>query len=160
MMAAARERPASEQAEPGTVRHNNREGPGTQPMPRLLSLGTFPCCWAWHGRCPARVAWGRVSSGQPTTDVPPDGPESDFIARVHCPTEGADDIPGPVTWEARPENSIFLKWSEPENPNGLILMYEIKYGSQLEVRGGGGRVWGVSVSMTLRHRSLPGQLRT
>lgn len=49
-------------------------------------------------------------------------------------SEGADDIPGQVTWEGRPENSVFLKWKEPENPNGLILMYEIKYGSQMEVR--------------------------
>lgn len=62
------------------------------------------------------------------------GPESDFLACFNCHAEGADDIPGPVTWESRPENSIFLKWPEPENPNGLILMYEIKYGSQVEVR--------------------------
>lgn len=41
-----------------------------------------------------------------------------------------------MTWEPRPENSIFLKWPEPENPNGLILMYEIKYGSQVEVSRG------------------------
>ena len=64
------------------------------------------------------------------------GLESNFIACFNCCTEGADDIPGPVTWEPRPENSIFLKWPEPENPNGLILMYEIKYGSQVEVRLG------------------------
>lgn len=64
------------------------------------------------------------------------GPESNFVPYLNCCTEGADDIPGPITWEARPENSIFLKWPEPENPNGLILMYEIKYGSQVEVRLG------------------------
>ncbi|XP_017193275.1 insulin-like growth factor 1 receptor isoform X2 [Oryctolagus cuniculus] len=57
---------------------------------------------------------------------------SNFVFARTKPAEGADDIPGPVTWEARPENSIFLKWPEPENPNGLILMYEIKYGSQIE----------------------------
>lgn len=66
----------------------------------------------------------------------PKEPESHFITCLNCCTEGADDIPGPVTWESRPENSIFLKWPEPENPNGLILMYEIKYGSQIEVRLG------------------------
>lgn len=59
-----------------------------------------------------------------------------MAACLHPYAEGADDIPGPVTWEPRPENSIFLKWPEPENPNGLILMYEIKYGSQVEVRLG------------------------
>uniref|UniRef100_A0A452R9J5 Tyrosine-protein kinase receptor n=1 Tax=Ursus americanus TaxID=9643 RepID=A0A452R9J5_URSAM len=57
---------------------------------------------------------------------------SNFVFARTMPAEGADDIPGPVTWESRPENSIFLKWPEPENPNGLILMYEIKYGSQIE----------------------------
>ncbi|KAK2509279.1 hypothetical protein MC885_018911 [Smutsia gigantea] len=57
---------------------------------------------------------------------------SNFVFARTMPAEGADDIPGPVTWEPRPENSIFLKWPEPENPNGLILMYEIKYGSQVE----------------------------
>ena len=63
-------------------------------------------------------------------------PKPNSTACLHPYVEGADDIPGPVTWEPRPENSIFLKWPEPENPNGLILMYEIKYGSQVEVRRG------------------------
>lgn len=63
-------------------------------------------------------------------------PKPNLVACLHPYVEGADDIPGPVTWEPRPENSIFLKWPEPENPNGLILMYEIKYGSQVEVRRG------------------------
>ncbi|XP_054999430.1 insulin-like growth factor 1 receptor [Sorex araneus] len=57
---------------------------------------------------------------------------SNFVFARTMPAEGADDIPGHVTWESRPENSVFLKWNEPENPNGLILMYEIKYGSQTE----------------------------
>ncbi|XP_017372513.1 insulin-like growth factor 1 receptor [Cebus imitator] len=57
---------------------------------------------------------------------------SNFVFARTMPADGADDIPGPVTWEPRPENSIFLKWPEPENPNGLILMYEIKYGAQVE----------------------------
>lgn len=57
---------------------------------------------------------------------------SNFVFARTMPAEGADDIPGQVTWEGRPENSVFLKWKEPENPNGLILMYEIKYGSQME----------------------------
>lgn len=71
-------------------------------------------------------------------------------------TEGADDIPGPVTWEPRPENSIFLKWPEPENPNGLILMYEIKYGSQVEVSGG---LWPAATRVSaLRAHAIAGRL--
>lgn len=69
-----------------------------------------------------------------------------------------------MTWEPRPENSIFLKWSEPENPNGLILMYEIKYGSQVEVSLDSGHVWvhfcyrcGVCYTMT---PGTPSQLKT
>lgn len=49
-------------------------------------------------------------------------------------TEGADNIPGTVSWEAKEENTVYLKWLEPTNPNGLILMYEIKYGQHGEVR--------------------------
>ena len=79
---------------------------------------------------------GRGFLGQPPPHPHRGVPESDFLACLTCCAEGADDIPGPVTWESRPENSIFLKWPEPENPNGLILMYEIKYGSQIEVSVG------------------------
>ncbi|XP_036211560.1 insulin-like growth factor 1 receptor isoform X1 [Myotis myotis] len=57
---------------------------------------------------------------------------SNFVFARTMPADGADDIPGPITWEVKPDNTIFLKWPEPENPNGLILMYEIKYGSQVE----------------------------
>ena len=48
---------------------------------------------------------------------------------LDCPVvvpERADDIPGPVSWEGQ-EDSVFLRWLEPLRPNGLILMYEIKY---------------------------------
>ena len=48
---------------------------------------------------------------------------------LDCPVvvpERADDIPGPVSWEGQ-EDSVFLRWPEPLRPNGLILMYEIKY---------------------------------
>ncbi|CAG5851922.1 unnamed protein product [Menidia menidia] len=38
----------------------------------------------------------------------------------------ADDIPGPVTWEGH-EDWVFLRWPQPPHPNGLILMYEIKF---------------------------------
>ncbi|CAL8404701.1 unnamed protein product [Boreogadus saida] len=42
------------------------------------------------------------------------------------PAERADDIPGQVTWEGH-EDWVSLHWPEPPRPNGLILMYEIKY---------------------------------
>lgn len=46
--------------------------------------------------------------------------------------EKADDIPGPVTWEGH-EDWVFLRWPEPPRPNGLILMYEIKFKLATEV---------------------------
>ncbi|XP_045427956.1 insulin-like growth factor 1 receptor isoform X2 [Pipistrellus kuhlii] len=56
---------------------------------------------------------------------------SNFVFARTMPAEGADDIPGPITWEQKAD-SVILMWPEPENPNGLILMYEVKYGSQEE----------------------------
>lgn len=47
--------------------------------------------------------------------------------------EKADDIPGQVTWEGH-EDWVFLRWPEPHHPNGLILMYEIKFKLASEVR--------------------------
>ncbi|XP_059382831.1 insulin-like growth factor 1 receptor isoform X2 [Carassius carassius] len=49
-----------------------------------------------------------------------------FIFSRTKAAERADDIPGPVTWEHL-EGSVFLKWPEPQKPNGLILLYEIQY---------------------------------
>uniref|UniRef100_A0A671SGP0 Tyrosine-protein kinase receptor n=1 Tax=Sinocyclocheilus anshuiensis TaxID=1608454 RepID=A0A671SGP0_9TELE len=49
-----------------------------------------------------------------------------FIFSRTKAAERADDIPGPVTWEHL-EGSVFLKWPEPQKPNGLILLYEIHY---------------------------------
>lgn len=48
-------------------------------------------------------------------------------------TEKADDIPGLVTWEGH-EDWGFLRWPEPRHPNGLILMYEVKFQLASEVR--------------------------
>lgn len=50
-----------------------------------------------------------------------------------CSPEKADDIPGKVTWEGQ-EDWVFLHWPEPHHPNGLILMYEIKFKLAAEVR--------------------------
>ncbi|XP_026071989.1 insulin-like growth factor 1 receptor [Carassius auratus] len=49
-----------------------------------------------------------------------------FIFSRTKAADRADDIPGPVTWEGL-EGSVFLKWPEPQKPNGLILLYEIQY---------------------------------
>ncbi|XP_074523335.1 insulin-like growth factor 1b receptor isoform X2 [Halichoeres trimaculatus] len=51
---------------------------------------------------------------------------AEFVFSRTKPAEKADDIPGPVTWEGH-EDWVFLRWSEPHHPNGLILMYEIKF---------------------------------
>ncbi|KAG9332348.1 hypothetical protein JZ751_015355 [Albula glossodonta] len=52
-----------------------------------------------------------------------------FVFSRTKPADKADDVPGPVTWEKDEagEDSVFLRWPEPVNPNGLILMYEIKF---------------------------------
>ncbi len=51
---------------------------------------------------------------------------------LHFLVERADDIPSPVTWEHL-DGSVFLKWPEPQKPNGLILLYEIQYRLGTEV---------------------------
>uniref|UniRef100_A0A8C3AWZ8 Tyrosine-protein kinase receptor n=1 Tax=Cyclopterus lumpus TaxID=8103 RepID=A0A8C3AWZ8_CYCLU len=58
---------------------------------------------------------------------------AEFVFSRTRPAEKADDIPGPVTWEGN-EDSVFLRWLEPPHPNGLILMYEIKFKLVAEVR--------------------------
>ncbi|TRY66414.1 hypothetical protein DNTS_003373 [Danionella cerebrum] len=52
-----------------------------------------------------------------------------FVFSRTKPADKADDIPGIVTQE-RDEKMygiVLLHWPEPLHPNGLILMYEIKY---------------------------------
>uniref|UniRef100_A0A671XZZ4 Tyrosine-protein kinase receptor n=1 Tax=Sparus aurata TaxID=8175 RepID=A0A671XZZ4_SPAAU len=51
---------------------------------------------------------------------------AEFVFSRTKPAEKADDIPGQVTWEGH-EDWVFLRWPEPHHPNGLILMYEIKF---------------------------------
>ncbi|XP_078388482.1 insulin-like growth factor 1a receptor [Cetorhinus maximus] len=53
---------------------------------------------------------------------------SAFVFARTMPAEKADNIPGLVMWEpGDDEVSIYLKWPEPPGPNGLILMYEVRY---------------------------------
>ncbi|XP_077570106.1 insulin-like growth factor 1b receptor [Stigmatopora nigra] len=51
---------------------------------------------------------------------------AEFVFSRTKPAEKSDDIPGSVTWEGH-EDSVILRWPEPSHPNGLILMYEIKF---------------------------------
>ncbi|XP_030043845.1 insulin receptor-related protein [Microcaecilia unicolor] len=55
-----------------------------------------------------------------------------FVFARTMPERQADNIPGNVTWEPIGKNSVLLKWKEPQNPNGLILKYEIKYSRENE----------------------------
>ncbi|KAM6961068.1 insulin-like growth factor 1a receptor [Aplochiton taeniatus] len=52
-----------------------------------------------------------------------------FVFSRTKPADKADDIPGKVIQERddRVEGSVVLRWLEPIRPNGLILMYEIKF---------------------------------
>ncbi|KAK2842226.1 hypothetical protein Q5P01_012426 [Channa striata] len=52
-----------------------------------------------------------------------------FVFSRSKPAAKADDIPGKVTYERseKVEGCVVLHWQEPIMPNGLILMYEIKF---------------------------------
>lgn len=45
-----------------------------------------------------------------------------------------------IRQERAGQTSVSLLWQEPEQPNGIILEYEVKYYEK--VRGGGGRAVG------------------
>ncbi|XP_069460668.1 insulin receptor-related protein [Ambystoma mexicanum] len=55
-----------------------------------------------------------------------------YVFARTMPEPLADNIPGNITWDHISKNSILLKWNEPQNPNGLILKYEIKYSRESE----------------------------
>ncbi|XP_060779902.1 insulin-like growth factor 1a receptor isoform X1 [Neoarius graeffei] len=52
-----------------------------------------------------------------------------FVFSRTKPAEKADNIPGLVTHEMdeRTEGTVLLRWPEPPQPSGLILMYELKF---------------------------------
>ncbi|XP_033823932.1 insulin-like growth factor 1a receptor [Periophthalmus magnuspinnatus] len=54
---------------------------------------------------------------------------SDFVFARTKPAEKADDIPGRVQVQIddKAEGSVLLHWPEPVTPNGVVLVYEIKY---------------------------------
>lgn len=47
------------------------------------------------------------------------------MCAVLLPLDKADDIPGQVTCQES-DDSVIVKWPEPAQPNGLILLYEIQ----------------------------------
>uniref|UniRef100_A0A8D0GXK7 Tyrosine-protein kinase receptor n=1 Tax=Sphenodon punctatus TaxID=8508 RepID=A0A8D0GXK7_SPHPU len=51
-----------------------------------------------------------------------------YVSARTMPEAKADDIVGPVTHEVVEKNVIHLKWQEPLEPNGLIVLYEVNYG--------------------------------
>ncbi|TSS72685.1 Insulin-like growth factor 1 receptor [Bagarius yarrelli] len=52
-----------------------------------------------------------------------------FVFSRTKPAEKADNIPGPVTHEKdeKIDGTVVLRWPEPPQPSGLILMYELKF---------------------------------
>uniref|UniRef100_A0A8C3HKK0 Tyrosine-protein kinase receptor n=1 Tax=Chrysemys picta bellii TaxID=8478 RepID=A0A8C3HKK0_CHRPI len=51
-----------------------------------------------------------------------------YVSARTMPEAKADDIVGPVTHELVEKNAVHLKWQEPKEPNGLIVLYEVNYG--------------------------------
>lgn len=48
------------------------------------------------------------------------------MTSVCCLTEKADDILGKITYELS-EYSVHIRWAEPKDPNGMIILYEVLY---------------------------------
>ncbi|XP_035203896.1 insulin receptor isoform X2 [Oxyura jamaicensis] len=51
-----------------------------------------------------------------------------YVSARTMPEAKADDIVGQVTHELVEKNTVHLKWQEPKEPNGLIVLYEVNYG--------------------------------
>ncbi|KFO77617.1 Insulin receptor, partial [Cuculus canorus] len=51
-----------------------------------------------------------------------------YVSARTMPEAKADDVVGPVTHELVEKNTVHLKWQEPKEPNGLIVLYEVNYG--------------------------------
>ena len=68
-------------------------------------------------------------------------------------------MPGTVNQERdeKVEGSVLLRWPEPVNPNGLILMYEIKFrqGTEVSLYGPGplGVLQGLNPSTHCGHQT-------
>ncbi|NWU17505.1 INSR protein, partial [Cephalopterus ornatus] len=51
-----------------------------------------------------------------------------YVSARTMPEAKADDIIGPVSHEVVEKNTVHLRWQEPKEPNGLIVLYEVNYG--------------------------------
>ncbi|XP_048352891.1 LOW QUALITY PROTEIN: insulin receptor [Sphaerodactylus townsendi] len=51
-----------------------------------------------------------------------------YVSGRTVPGAKADDIVGPVSHELIEKSTVLLRWQEPQQPNGLILLYEVNYG--------------------------------
>ncbi|NXM31792.1 INSR protein, partial [Oxyruncus cristatus] len=51
-----------------------------------------------------------------------------YVSARTMPEAKADDIVGPVFHEVVEKNTVHLRWREPKEPNGLIVLYEVNYG--------------------------------
>ncbi|KAG8454851.1 hypothetical protein GDO86_001174 [Hymenochirus boettgeri] len=59
-----------------------------------------------------------------------------YVSARTLPEAKSDNIVGPISYEYMEPNIIHLKWQEPKDPNGLIVLYEVHYsqvGSNEEV---------------------------
>ncbi|XP_062306973.1 insulin receptor-like [Osmerus eperlanus] len=52
-----------------------------------------------------------------------------YVSARTLPEDKADDMVGPVTHEilADQPDSVYIKWEEPQSPNGMIILYELHY---------------------------------
>ncbi|CAI5799218.1 insulin receptor [Podarcis lilfordi] len=60
-------------------------------------------------------------------EVPQECSSEAYVSARTMPEAKADDIVGPVTHELD-KNVVHLRWQEPKEPNGLIILYEVNYG--------------------------------
>ncbi|XP_030640269.1 insulin receptor b [Chanos chanos] len=52
-----------------------------------------------------------------------------YVSARTMPEDKADEILGPVTYELLPDEPeyVYVRWAEPASPNGVIILYELKY---------------------------------
>ncbi|XP_076149806.1 insulin receptor a [Alosa pseudoharengus] len=49
-----------------------------------------------------------------------------YVSARTMPEDRADDIPGSISTEVS-DYTVHIKWSEPQNPNGMIILYDVNY---------------------------------
>ncbi|XP_042300099.1 insulin receptor-like [Sceloporus undulatus] len=61
-------------------------------------------------------------------EAPTECSVSTYVSARTMPEAKADDIVGPVAHELVDKSTVHLRWQEPQEPNGLIILYEVNYG--------------------------------